>query len=141
MAGVQACCIRRPNTELGLWPGTGLGGAAKAGRARQRRVYACPNARLSGHAPHAGDSGNHPQSTQTRHRGLSGRLISGGDVEHQQAGFTKALLVDSFIHVSTHDATAVRSSLPPTAPPLWVNEATDPGRVLATAREWPTVST
>lgn len=44
------------------------------------------------------------------------------DFEHQQAGFAKVLLVDSCVHVSTHDAVASRSSPSPAAPPLWVTE-------------------
>lgn len=141
MAGVEARHIYRPDTELDLRPRTGLPGVARAGRARQRHVYTCPNARLSGHTPHASDSGSHPQRIQVRQRGLSGCLISGSDIKHQQAGFSKALLVDSFVHVSTHDAVGSRSSPSPATPPLRVTEATDPGRLLGPAVEWPTRST
>lgn len=70
MAGVEACHICCPDTELDLWPCTGLGDVAKAGRAGQRRVYARPDARLSGHASHAGNSGSHPQRIPARHRRL-----------------------------------------------------------------------
>ncbi len=107
-------------------------GAAEHGRSRtpggKNDVWRLPRRHKCRRAPT-------PRQLTRRHRPCRSRDFSSGNVEHQQAGLTKVLLVDSIVHPSTHDPADIRSSPSPAAPPLRVTETSDPGRVPESGRE------